>query len=100
MLAAFPLALARGFVRFVCRRLLGDFHPPGYRGEHEWIGKDRQNRSGKDQVAAVRRQNAEVRAETRQNERELTDLSEAGRDRQRRAVLVTERSDDRISRRR
>ena len=57
---------------------------PVRRREDQRIERDRQQRAGEDQVAALGRQQAERDAEPGEDERELADLRQAGRDGQRR----------------
>ncbi len=66
------------------------FEPP----EDDRVQHDGDERARKDQVAAFGRQDAEADAERRENERELADLREAGRNGQRRRDRPPEGDDD------
>jgi hypothetical protein len=68
--------------------------PAAHKVKEQRIGEDRQDGTRKDQVSTFRRQDAEAGSETRKNEREFTDLSQAHRNRQRRLRRMAERAND------
>jgi hypothetical protein len=62
--------------------------------EDERVERDREQRPGQDQVLAFLRQQPQREAKARQDERELADLGQARRDRQRRPDRVAEGEHD------
>ena len=77
---------AGGFGRPGCARrvaVLALRQIPVERREQQRIEQDREDRAGEDQVRALLGQQRQADAEARQDERELADLRQAGRDRQR-----------------
>ena len=74
---------------------MGELGPEGADGrEHQGVEGDREQGAGQDQIAPLGRQQIQLHAETGQDERELADLGEARRDRERRADRVAADQDD------